>query len=101
MPMNPKIEKFEECESDSIVSDWKYVLTEVDIDFIQCYAMNPSETAQRYLDKAQKGLNRIADEKEARKGSIDEMQANTILGYVDFITKHSYSDYREEADCLI
>ena len=70
-------------------------------EFIQRYAMNPSETAQRYLDKAQKELNRIADEKEARKDWIDAKQTNTILGYVDFITKHPYSDYREEADRLI
>lgn len=96
----------EEWESGSIVSDWDRVLTETDMDvrvakineFIQRYAMNPSETAQRYLDKAQKELNRIADEKEARKDWIDATQRNGILGYVEFITKHPYSDYREEAD---
>lgn len=99
----------EEWESGSIVSDWDRVLTETDMDvrvakineFIQRYAMNPSETAQRYLDKAQKELSRIADEKEARKDWIDAKQTNTILGYADFITKHPYSDYREEADRLI
>lgn len=96
----------EEWESGTIVSDWDRVLTEADMDvrvakineFIQRYAMNPSETAQRYLDKAQKELNRIADEKEARKDWIDATQRNEILGYVEFITKHPYSDYREEAD---
>lgn len=96
----------EEWESGTIVSDWDRVLTEADMDvrvskineFIQRYAMNPSETAQRYLDKAQKELNRIADEKEARKDWINATQRNEILGYVEFITKHPYSDYREEAD---
>ena len=99
----------EEWESGSIVSDWDRVLTGKDMDvrvakineFIQRYAMNPTETAQRYLGKAQKELNRIADEKEARKDWIDAKQTNTILGYIDFITKHPYSDYREEADRLI
>ena len=107
--INEAKDLLEEWESGSIVSDWDRVLTEADMDvriakineFIQRYAMNPSETAQRYLDKAQKELNRIADEKEARKDWIDAKQANTILGYVDFITKHPYSDYREEADRLI
>lgn len=102
-------ELLEEWESGAIVSDWDRVLTETDMDvrvakineFIQRYAMNPSETAQRYLEKAQKELNRIADEKEARKDWIDAKQTNTLLGYVDFITKHPYSDYREEADRLI
>lgn len=107
--MNPVIDKFEECESDSIVSNWICVLTEADMDvrgakineFIQRYAMNASETAQRYLDKAMKELDRIADEKEARKDWFDAKQTNTILGYVDFITRHPYSEYREEADRLI
>lgn len=104
--VNEAKELLEEWESGTIVSDWDKVLTEIDMDarvakineFIQRYAMNPSETAQRYLDKAQKELNRIADEKEARKDWIDASQENTILGYVNFITKHPYSDYREEAD---
>ena len=99
-------ELLEKWESGSIVSDWDRVLMESDMDvritkineFIQRYAMNPSETAQRYLDKARKELNRIADEKEARKDWIDATQENTILGYICFITKHPYSDYREEAD---
>lgn len=99
-------ELLEQWESGTIISDWDRVLTEPDMDarvakineFIQRYAMNPSETAQRYLEKAQKELNRIADEKEARKDWIDATQSNEILGYVEFITKHPYSDYREEAD---
>ena len=107
--INEAKELLEQWESGSIVSDWDRVMTEADMDvrvakineFIQRYAMNPSETAQRYLDKAQKELNRIADEKEARKDWIDAKQTNTILGYVDFITKHPYSDYREDADRLI
>lgn len=104
--INEAKDLLEEWESGSIISDWDRVLTEVDMDvrvakineFIQRYAMNPSETAQRYLDKAQKELNRIADEKEARKDWIDATQEDTILAYVSFISKHPYSVYREEAD---
>lgn len=99
----------EEWESGSIVSDWNKVLAVTDSDarvakineFIQRYAMNPSETAQKYLGIAQKELDRIADEKEARRDWIDASQLNTILGYVDFTQKHPYSEYREEADLRI
>ncbi len=96
----------EHWEAGSIVSDWDKILTESNSDvrvvkineFIQRYAMNPSETAQTYLNKAQKELERLADEKEARKDWIDATQRNEILGYVEFIAKHPYCDYREEAD---
>lgn len=99
-------ELLEHWEAGSIVSDWDKILTESNSDarvvkineFIQRYAMNPSETAQTYLNKAQKELERLADEKEARKDWIDATQRNEILGYVEFITKHPYCDYREEAD---
>lgn len=99
-------ELLEQWEAGSIVSDWDKILTESNSDarvvkineFIQRYAMNPSETAQTYLNKAQKELERLADEKEARKDWIDATQRNEILGYVEFITKHPYCDYREEAD---
>lgn len=96
----------EQWEAGTIISDWDKILAETNNDtrvvkineFIQRYAMNPSETAQTYMTKAQKELDRLADEKEARKDWIDATQRNEILGYVDFITKHPYSDYREEAD---
>lgn len=99
-------ELLEQWEAGTIVSDWDRILTESNSDarvvkineFIQRYAMNPSETAQTYLNKAQKELERLADEKEARKDWIDATQRNEILGYVEFITKHPYCDYREEAD---
>lgn len=99
-------ELLEQWEAGSIVSDWDKILSESNSDtrvvkineFIQCYAMNPSETAQTYLSKAQKELERLADEKEARKEWIDATQRNEILGYVEFIAKHPYCDYREEAD---
>lgn len=99
-------ELLEQWEAGTIVSDWDKILTESNSDarvvkineFIQRYAMNPSETAQTYLNKAQKELERLADEKEARKDWIDATQRNEILGYVEFITKHPYCDYREEAD---
>lgn len=96
----------EEWESSAIVAAWDAVLIEPDMDvrvakineFIQRYATNPSDTALRHLDKAQKELSRIADDKEARKDWIDATERNEILGYVEFIGKHPYSDYREEAD---
>lgn len=99
-------ELLEHWEAGSIVSDWDKILTESNSDarvvkineFIQHYEMNPSETAQTYLNKAQKELDRLADEKEARKEWIDATQRNEILGYVKFIAKHPYCDYREEAD---
>ncbi len=102
-------ELLEHWEAGSIVSDWDKILMESNSDtrvvkineFIQRYAMNPSETAQTYLNKAQKELDRLADEKEARKDWIDATQRNEILGYVEFIAKHPYCDYREEADRCI
>lgn len=102
-------EGLEKMECNSIVSDWVIVLTEPDMDeriekinaFIRRYAYNPSEVAKQYLDKAQAEINRISDEREVCKDWIDARQDNTILGYVDFITKHPDSDYSEEADCLI
>lgn len=99
----------EGSEIGSIIADWISILAENDVDdrlekvhdFIQRYDLDPSETAQHYMDKVCKELNRLLDEKEARKDWIDAKQTNTILGYADFITKHPYSDYREEADRLI
>lgn len=99
-------ELLEKLESGKIVTDWDELMQEKDIDtrvmkinqFIQRYAMNPSDTAQKYMDKAQKELNRLADEKDARIDWIDATQSNTILDYANFISKHPYSDYREEAE---
>lgn len=96
----------EEWESGAIISDWDKVLAVADSDarvgkineFIQRYAANPSAAAQKYLGIAAKELDRIRDEKEARKDWIDAKQLNTILGYVAFTAKHPYSEYREEAD---
>lgn len=99
-------ELLEQWENGTIVTDWDKILAESNMDtrtvkineFIQKYAMNTSETAQKYLDKAGKERARIADEKEARKDWIDATQKNEILGYVEFVSKHPYCDYREEAD---
>lgn len=99
----------EEWESGTIVTDWEKVMAEPNMDFrvtkinefIQCYAINPSETAQRHLEKARKELDRIADEKEAGRDWIDAKQENTILAYVTFLNKHPYSEHREEAERLI
>lgn len=99
----------EEWESGAITTDWEKVMAEPNMDFrvtkinefIQRYAMNPSETAQRHLEKARKELDRIADEKEAGRDWIDAKQENTILAYVTFLNKHPYSEHREEAERLI
>lgn len=99
-------ELLEQWEAGTIAADWDKVLAEPNSDaravkiaeFTRRYAMNPSETAQAYLGKAKKEHDRLADEKEARKDWIDATQRNEILGYVEFITKHPYCDYREEAD---
>lgn len=102
-------ELLEEWESGTVVADWDKVLSVADPDarvaevngFIQRYAMNPSDTAQRYIAKATKELDRLADEKEARKDWIDAKDRNEILGYVEFISRHPYSEKREEAENII
>lgn len=99
----------EEWESGAIIAGWKAIMDMVDLDaraeninkFIHQYEMNPSVTAQQYLEKARKELERIADEKVAREDWIDAKQKHTILAYQSFINKHPYSMYREEAERLI
>lgn len=96
----------EEWEGGVIVADWNKLMAEPDLDkrmealnaFVLRYNTNPSQTAINYVGKAGKERDRIEDEKVARKDWIDASQRNEILGYVDFINKHPYSDYREEAD---
>lgn len=107
--INEARDLLEEWESGSIVSDWNKVLAEMDMDirivrineFIQRYAMNPSESAQKHIEKAQKEINRIADEKEARKDWIEAKQSNEIFGYVNFIANHPNSANVEEAERLV
>lgn len=96
----------EEWESGSIIADWNQILSEPDVDkrmaalesFVFRYNTNPSQTAIKYVEKAGSEETRLKDEKIARKDWIDATQTDDILGYVEFITKHPYCDYREEAD---
>lgn len=109
MVMRSEMVKYEEKEISSIMTDWNNILVEMDLDvrivkineFIQSYAMYPYETVQRYLNKAQKEIYRIDDEKDAYKDWIDAKQTNTIFDYVDFVTKHPHSDYCDDARRLI
>lgn len=94
----------------TIVEEWNKLLPLKDTDpqklallneFIQKYAMNPTETAQKYMQKANELMKVLADAEAARKDWIDARQENTILGYVNFLTHHPYCEYREEAEVLI
>lgn len=69
--------------------------------FIQCYKDNLTETAQKYLAKANDLMKVLEDAEAARKDWIDAKQENSILGYVNFLAKHPYCEYREEAEVLI
>lgn len=70
--------------------------------FIQRYTGNPADVVQRYLDKAGDLMNVLADAPEARKDWIDlKERGASILDYVNFISKHPYCEYREEAEELI
>lgn len=94
----------------TIVEEWNNIISLKDTDlkkvtllneFIQKYAMNPTETAQKYLIKANQLMEVLADAEAARKDWIDVKQENTILGYVNFLSRHPYCEYREEAEDLI
>lgn len=94
----------------TIVEEWNNILPLKDTDpkkvallneFIQKYAMNPTETAQKYIVKANELMEVLADAEAARKDWIDAKQENSILGYVNFLTQHPYCEYREEAEALI
>lgn len=94
----------------TIVEEWNNILPLKHTDtkkltllneFIQKYAMNPTETAQKYAAKANELIEVLADAEAARKDWIDAKQENSILGYVNFLTQHPYSEYREEANELI
>lgn len=94
----------------TIVEEWNNILPLKDTDskkvallneFIQKYAMNPTETAQKYIVKANELMEVLSDAEAARKDWIDAKQENSILGYVNFLTQHPYCEYREEAEILI
>lgn len=69
--------------------------------FIQKYKDNVTQTGKDYMEKADELMKVMADAEAARKDWIDAKQANTILGYVNFLASHPYCEYREEAEVLI
>ena len=94
----------------TIVEEWNNILPLKHTDpkkrvllneFIQKYAMNPTETAQKYIAEADELMKVLADAEAARKDWIDAKQENSILGYVNFLEKHPYCEYREEAEAFI
>lgn len=99
-------ELLEKLENGTIVEDWNSltVIKDTDAkrnklnDFIQKYATNPTETAQKYMGKANELMEQLADAEQARVDWIDAKQENSILAYVHFLEAHPYCEYREEAD---
>ena len=104
--LNEAKDLLESWENGTIVEDWNYLLTIKDTDtkrnklneFIQKYATNPTETAQKYMGKANELMEQLADAEQARIDWIDAKQENTILAYVNFLELHPYCEYREEAE---
>lgn len=104
--LNEAKDLLESWENGTIVEDWNYLLTIKDTDakrnklneFIQKYATNPTETAQKYMGKANELMEQLADAEQARIDWIDAKQKNTILAYVNFLEQHPYCEYREEAE---
>lgn len=96
----------EKLENGTIIEDWNSLIVIKDTDakrnklneFIQKYATNPTETAQRYMGKASELMEQLADAEKARVDWIDAKQENSILGYVLFLDAHPYCEYREEAE---
>lgn len=99
-------ELLEKLENGTIVEDWNNLIVIKDTnakrnklnDFIQKYATNPTETAQKYMVKANELMEQLADAEQARVDWIDTKQENTILAYVHFLEAHPYCEYREEAE---
>jgi hypothetical protein len=104
--LNEAKDLLESWENGTIVEEWNSLLTIKDTDtkrnklneFIQRYATNPTETAQKYMSKANELMEQLADAEQARIDWIDAKQENTILAYVNFLEQHPYCEYREEAE---
>lgn len=96
----------EEWENGTIVEEWNRLITIKDTDskrnklneFIQKYGTIPTETAQKYMGKAQDLMNQLLDAEQARIDWIDAKNENSILAYVKFLEAHPYCEYREEAE---
>ena len=104
--LNEAKDLLEAWENGTIVEDWNYLVTIKDTDtkrnnlneFIQKYATNPTDTAQKFMGKANELMEQLADAEQARIDWIDAKQENTILAYVNFLERHPYCEYREEAE---
>ena len=99
-------ELLEAWENGTIIEEWNSLVVIKDTDtkrnklneFIQKYATNPTDTAQKYMGKANELMEQLADAEQARIDWIDAKQENTILAYVKFLEAHPYCEYREEAE---
>lgn len=102
-------QKLEQMESAVILAEWTNVMSETDSmirlqklnEFIQRHAGNISETAKRYVDKANKEIGRIEADEKARLDWLPIKDGNDILSFVEFIRKHPTCKYREEAESKI
>lgn len=99
-------ELLEEWENGTIVEDWNKIQTIKDKDakrnklneFIQKYATNPTDTAQKYIHKAGELMEQLKDAEQARIDWINAKTENSILAYAQFLEAHPYCEYREEAE---
>lgn len=69
--------------------------------FIQKYMRNTTATAKEFLDKASQLLTWTQENISAREDWFVAKDKDTILGYVDFISKHPSCRFREDADTRI
>lgn len=107
--LNEAKELLEDWENGTIVEDWNNLSLVKDMDkkrnllneFIQKYATNPTDTAQKYMSKANELMQQLADAEQARIDWIDVQLENSILSYVNFLAKHPYCEYREEAESRV
>ena len=107
--INDAKQELDRLENSTLVDDWNNLVVINDNkeklvrlnEFIQKYAMNPTETAQRYMGKAGELMKKIEDDEKARIDWIDAKEEDTILGYTRFVSAHPYCDYREEAESRI
>lgn len=100
----------EKWANGSIAKEWEAITVLRDTDpqklsllnaFIQKYAGNQTETAQKYMAQTDQLMKALIVADEARKDWIDARNENTILGYVKFLSRYPYCEYREEAEHLV
>lgn len=96
-------------ENAAVIEDWNNVIAIRDseakrrklLEFMRKYEDNSSTAAQNHMTKANELMEQLADAELSRVDWIDAQNRNTILDYVDFLNKHPYSEYREEAELRI